>query len=172
MNSSTEAILSSDASEFQQNLELLRQISFFSGLSMEPLKVLAYLATRERLKSGEILFKAGEQESQAVYVLSGRLDAASAEGVARAAYHPGDFLGLLALVGRSPILYTVTAAEETLFLAITRERFYKTLEQFPEIAGKTLTAVSDAVHAWDRKALDRASEHDGGARAIAGVSLL
>ena len=40
-------------SEFQDNLNLLRQTYFFSGLPLETLKVFAYLCTRQKFDPGE-----------------------------------------------------------------------------------------------------------------------
>ena len=38
----------SPSSEYQENLDILRQTYFFSGLPLESLKVFAYLCTREK----------------------------------------------------------------------------------------------------------------------------
>jgi hypothetical protein len=41
--------------EYQENLDILRQTYFFSGLPLESLKIFAYLCTREKFKEGEVL---------------------------------------------------------------------------------------------------------------------
>ncbi|WP_167512348.1 cyclic nucleotide-binding domain-containing protein [Oceanidesulfovibrio marinus] len=168
MNSSTETESNKQTSEFQKNLDILRQVTFFSGLDLEPLKVFAYLATRERLKPGESLFKQGEQEGQFVYVISGRLAAFHDDGGALVEFGPDNYFGFMALIGKSPHLFTVTAEEESIFLTISRERFFKTLEQFPGIGTRFLVAVSEAVGNWERKALEKGA---AGEQHV-GVSLL
>ena len=45
------------SSEFQENLEILRQTYFFSGLPLETLKIFAYLCTREKFRQGEHIFR-------------------------------------------------------------------------------------------------------------------
>ena len=45
--------------EFQDNLNLLRQTYFFSGLPLETLKVFAYLCDREKFRSGRTSVSAG-----------------------------------------------------------------------------------------------------------------
>ena len=59
------------SSEFQENLELLRQIYFFSGLPLETLKVFAYLCTREKFKPDEYIFNQDEDDGQAFYIIKG-----------------------------------------------------------------------------------------------------
>jgi len=57
--------------EFQENLNILRQISIFSPLPLDSLKVFAYLCNRERFKKGDFLFKQDEDDGQAFYIISG-----------------------------------------------------------------------------------------------------
>ncbi|MBT8407150.1 MAG: cyclic nucleotide-binding domain-containing protein [Deltaproteobacteria bacterium] len=61
----------SDTSEFQENLEILRQMDFFSALSLQALKVFAYLFTREMFKPGDYLFRQDDNDGTAFYILSG-----------------------------------------------------------------------------------------------------
>lgn len=167
MNSSTEAESSKQTSEFQKNLEILRQITYFSGLDLEPLKVIAYLASRERLKDGEVLYRQGEQEGQFVFVISGKLIAYREHGTTLAEFGPESYFGFLGLMGKSPHLFSVEAKGESVFLTITRERFFKTLEQFPGIGTRLLVAVSEAVNGWERTALEKETDEPH-----VGVSLL
>ena len=73
MDSSTEKNSAGGTCEFQQNLEILRQIEFFAGLPMETLKVFAYLCTRESFSAEEYLYTKDDDDGQAFYILSGRL---------------------------------------------------------------------------------------------------
>jgi hypothetical protein len=57
--------------EFHENLNLLRQTYFFSGMPLESLKVFAYLCTRERFKEGEYVFRQNEDDAQAFYLIEG-----------------------------------------------------------------------------------------------------
>ena len=60
------------SSEFQENLELLRQIYFFSGLPLETLKVFAYLCSREKFKQDEYIFSQDEDDGRAFYIINGQ----------------------------------------------------------------------------------------------------
>ena len=63
---------SAPASEFQENLEILRQTYFFSGLPLETLKIFAYLCTREKFRPGEHIFRQNEDDGQAFYIIDGQ----------------------------------------------------------------------------------------------------
>jgi len=56
MSSLDESSLSPSC-EYQENLGILRQTYFFSGLPLESLKIFAYLCTREKFREGEFLFR-------------------------------------------------------------------------------------------------------------------
>ena len=71
MSSLDESSLS-PSSEYQENLDILRQTYFFSGLPLESLKVFAYLCTRERFKTGETLFLQGEEDADAFCLIAGK----------------------------------------------------------------------------------------------------
>ncbi len=58
--------------EFQENLEILRQTYFFSGLPIETLKIFAYLCTREKNRQGDHIFRQDEDDGQAFYIIDGR----------------------------------------------------------------------------------------------------
>ena len=74
MSSFTEEDQRPKSSEFQENLEILRQMDFFSALSLESLKVLAYLCTRERFKAGDFLFRQDDNDGNAFYIMSGKAE--------------------------------------------------------------------------------------------------
>jgi CRP-like cAMP-binding protein len=71
MNSS-EKNRTGPSSELEENLEILRQTYFFSGLPLETLKVFAYLCTRVKFKAGEYIFHQHEDDGRAFYIISGK----------------------------------------------------------------------------------------------------
>ena len=62
------------SSELQENINLLRQIDFFSSLQLEALKVIAYLCDRESFEPGDELISQDEDGGRAFYILSGQRD--------------------------------------------------------------------------------------------------
>ena len=156
MNSSMEKRQQPESSEFQQNLELLRQMDFFSGLPLEALKVFAYLFTREKFKPGDNLFEQDDNDGKAFYIVSG-----SAEIVRKdergetilGKFVQGEFFGGLALLGDMRRLFSVRAQTELICLVITCEKFTKAIEQFPELMPRVLQATVARIRFWEERLL-------------------
>lgn len=174
MNSSGNAE-SERGSEYEENLELLRQIDFFSGFPLESLKVFAYLGARQRFRAGEILFEQGEEDATAFSVISGRLRLERESGgvvwtIRR--FEAGAFIGGLSLLGPCRRLYTLRAEETTVCLALEREKFTRTLEQFPAQMPRLFQTVVNAIVGWEENFLEEMSEDCGRCIPRLGVSLL
>ena len=162
-------------SEFQNNLDQYRQTWLFSGLPMEPLKLLAYLSTRETLKPGEALFHRGELPTALAVVLEGSLHAhavaevpASGARTPEVVLGPGDCVGGLALLGKEAHNYTVVAAEPLAYLTLTRDKLQRAMQQYPEIGLKLCEALATRISQWDRGAQEALARQE----ARLGVSLL
>jgi len=161
--------------EFQDNLNLLRQTYFFSGLPLETLKVFAYLCTRESFDPGEQLFRQGEEDGQAFYFIAGRAELKREDnGNARSirSYGTGDFVGGLTLLGEMRRLYSMTATDPCTCLVLDREKFSKALEQFPEIMPRIFKAVASSIDNWEDRFLTDAAIQCGGCLDKLGVSLI
>jgi CRP/FNR family transcriptional regulator, cyclic AMP receptor protein len=172
MNSSTEA--KQPVSEYQANLEILVQLPLFAGLPLEPLKVLAYLCRRETYKPGEIIFHEHEVDPCAYYFLEGKA-ALITESNGEAEYTEfgeRDFIGAMSLFCDLKRLFTLKAQTKVVCLALSREKFQKVVERFPEISGRMVQAIFTGVHAWEERLL---REHAAGCdhcRKWIGVSLV
>ncbi len=161
-------------SEYKENLELLMEIPFFAGLQLEALKLIAYLATRETYEAGEYLFHQEEPDDNAFYILEGTasLLVDSAPGEIVTTFAGGDFIGGLALVGDMKRLFSLRVEERVVTMRITREKFQKTVEQFPAITNKILESIVDMVYRWEFRFLREHAEHCPDCRKGIGVSLL
>ena len=147
---------SAPSSEFQENLEILRQIYFFSGLPLETLKIFAYLCTRERYKQGEYIFRQDEDDGQAFYIIEGKARLERSDNEAAAAVRdcePGEFLGGLTLLGETGRLFSLQSIADTTCLVLNREKFSKTMEQFPELVLKVCKAVALSIDNWEKRFL-------------------
>ena len=153
---------STPSSEFQENLEILRQIHFFSGLPLETLKVFAYLCTRDKFKQDEYIFSQDEDDGQALYIINGqarleRRDNGKTTGVRE--YTTGEFIGGLTLLGETRRLFSLKSVTETTCLLLSREKFSKTIEQFPKLLAKMCNAVAKSIDIWEERfLLDRADQ--------------
>ena len=175
MSSSTEKEQVPRVSEFQANLEILRQLQFFSGLSLEALKLVAYLCARQDFRPGDLLFRQDEHDGTAFYILSGQAGITRDNergGAVLRTYDKGEFLGGLALVCDMRRLFTLRALTEMTCVTLTRDRFTKVLEQFPEVTGKVLQTIAEAIVVWEQRFLTGGRELSEVCGRMAGMSLL
>jgi CRP-like cAMP-binding protein len=174
MNSS-EKNNDSPSCEFQDNLNLLRQTYFFSGLPLETLKVFAYLCIRETFKPGEYLFRQGEEDGQAFFFIAGKAKLErEVNGSTRTirTYAGGDFVGGLALLSDLRRLFSLVAEDESVCLVLSREKFSKALEQFPEIMPRIFKAVAGSIDNWEERFLADVADQCGNCLKKLGVSLI
>jgi len=140
--------------EMQQNLELLKNVHLFASFPGKAMKLLAFLAARVHLASGDVLFEQGDDRGEGYLIVTGQLHLkrlSSDKEIVVQRYAPGDFLGFCTLLGAMPALFTLQAATETTILTINRKQFSKILEQFPETAKLSLKALLNELHQWERK---------------------
>lgn len=175
MSSSTEKEQVPRVSEFQANLEILRQLQFFSGLSLEALKLVAYLCARQHFRPGDLLFRQDEHDGTAFYIVSGQAGITRDNergGAVLRTYDKGEFLGGLALVCDMRRLFTLRALTEMTCVTLTRDRFTKVLEQFPEVTAKVLQTIAEAIVVWEQRLFTGGRELGEVCGRMAGMSLL
>ena len=163
------------SSEFQDNLEILRQTYFFSGLPLETLKIFAYLCTREKFKQGEYIFRQNEDDGQAFYIVTGqaRLERdENGEATKIRDCGTGEFLGGLTLLGETGRLFSLKTVSDTTCLVLTREKFAKTMEQFPALMVKICKAVTQSIDNWEKRFLADQEDQCGECMGRLGVTLI
>ncbi len=163
------------SSELEENLEILRQTYFFSGLPLETLKIFAYLCTREKFKKEEYIFKQHEDDGRAFYLISGnasleRSDNSNARQVRDC--KAGEFIGSLTLLGEVRRLFSLKATEDTICLVLEREKFGKALQQFPDIMPRIFKAVAKNINTWEERFLSGRGDMCGECLENLGVSLI
>jgi CRP/FNR family transcriptional regulator, cyclic AMP receptor protein len=160
-------------SEYRANLEVLLQMPLFSGLPLEALKVLAYLCKRENYKPGEAIFHQYEVDTNAYFILQGtaRLILENGGEILLTEYREGDFLGSQSLFHDTKRLFTLRASTELTCLVLSREKFKKTLEQFPEIAGKMFEAIVVGIHQWESRFVNKHARECSHCQRSLGVTL-
>lgn len=175
MNSSTADNKPDAGCEFQENLEILRQIDFFAGLPIETLKVFAYLCARETYSAGDYLFTQSDDDGQAFYLITGRATLTHAADNVETEilnFASGEFLGSLTLLGSMPRLFSLKAVEPVECLVLTREKFAKAIEQFPELMPRLLKSVVLAIRNWEKRSLRAMTARGGALQGMGGISAL
>jgi CRP-like cAMP-binding protein len=175
MNSYSEKSDVGMSSEFKENLEILRESYFFSGLPLEALKLFAYLCNREIFKQGDALFSQDDDDGQAFFILTGKVQLLhrdeTGEHVIRD-YEQGTFLGGLALLGNMRRLFSMKALTDVTCLIMKRDKFTKAIGQFPDLMPKIFKAVVESVRVWEERFLVERSEACEACRHKIGVSLV
>ena len=175
MNSSMERGQPPESSEFQENLEFLRQMDFFSAMSLEALKVFAYLFTREKFKPGDQLVEQDDSDGKAFYIISGTAEVVREDERGQAIlgkFVQGEFFGGLALLGDMRRLFSVRAQADMMCLVMTREKFTKAMEQFPELMPRVLQATVKGIRLWEKRLLLEPGGLCNQCRKKVGVSLI
>lgn len=173
--SSSERNEANPSSELEENLEILRQTYFFSGLPLETLKVFAYLCNREKFKKDEYIFRQDEDDGRAFYIISGKaaLEREDSESVKEIRdCSAGEFIGGLTLLAEVRRLFSLRATEETTCLVLEREKFTKALGQFPDIMPRIFKAVAKSIDSWEERFLADRADMCGECMTNLGVSLI
>lgn len=163
------------SSEFEENLSILREIKFFSELPLETLKVLAYLCTRENYKTGDYLFLQNDDDGQAFYIISGMARLLREDGgqsIVIREFTENSFLGGLSLLGNAQRLFSLQARTDMACLILTRQKFAKTMEQFPDIVPRVLQALVNSISSWEKIFLAEIDGDCDNCRQKIGVSLI
>ena len=163
------------SSEFQENLEILRQTYFFSGLPLETLKIFAYLCTREKFRDNEYIFRQDEDDGQAFYIIDGKAVLERRNNGETADVRDceaGDFLGGLTLLGETGRLFSLKSVTDTTCLVLSREKFSKTMEQFPGLMTKICKAVAQHIDTWEKRFLTEQGDQCGECMRRLGVTLI
>ena len=115
----------------------LRQVPLFSQLPATALESLADSIGRRQLDSGEILFHQGEPGLECFVILEGQLEVITfvhGDELRLDVYRPGQIIGEMALLDRSPRSATVRALEAADLVVLGEEAFKTLLSSNPELA--------------------------------------
>ena len=163
------------SSEFQENLEILRQTYFFSSLPLETLKIFAYLCTREKFRQGEHIFRQDEDDGQAFYIIEGQARLERTDNGTTTEIRDlktGEFLGGLTLLGETRRLFSLKSVTDTTCLVLNRNKFLKTMEQFPNLLVKICNALAQSINTWEDRFLADREDQCGECMSRLGVTLI
>lgn len=172
MNSSTEQ--KQAPSEYQSNLEILMQIPLFTGLPIETLKLLAYLCKRESFRPGEIIFQQHELDENAYFIIEGRAKLIRENGGEEeiSEFQESAFIGGLSMFYGMKRLFTLKAETHVTCLMLSREKFQKTLEQFPDITPKLFEGLVKTIYEWEIRIVGEHNADCAKCRSSIGVTLV
>ena len=123
-------------------IELLRRVPLFSRCSKRELAEVARFADEIDLPEGHELTREGERGREFFVLLEGTAEVRR-RGRKVNTLGPGDFLGEIALIARTPRTATVKATSPIQALVLTDRELRTLLEHSPEIRMKLLEALAE-----------------------------
>lgn len=161
-----------ETSEYQEHLEIMREIPYFSGLDLEAQKLIAYLCVREKFAEGDEVFASGDLDQSAYFIMSGSMEAYLENTTKIQTFKDGDFVGALSLIGDSKRLFTLKATSDCICIRLTSEKFKKAQEQYPEISNKFLKATVGMISNWEERFIANYNTECSGCSVGIGLTLI
>lgn len=127
-------------------VNMLKRVPLFSGVSPAKLKLLAFTSERVAFKAGDALFLQGETGDAAYVILSGRADILvnSPNGEIKIAeVEQNAIVGEIAILCDVARTATVKALTQVEALRINKENFLKLLMDFPEMTIEMVRVLAD-----------------------------
>jgi CRP-like cAMP-binding protein len=87
-------------------------------------------------------------------------------------YNSAEFIGGLSLLGETKRLFSLKAVSDTTCLVLNREKFSKTIEQFPHLLVKICNAVAKSIDLWEERFLSDRADQCGECLSQLGVTLI
>lgn len=144
---------------FNDNICILRSIPHFSRMSLEALKVMAFLAKRVNYRGGEELFTQGDVGRFACHILEGRAELVR-NGRVLDEFGPGVFVGGLHILSATTLLFSLRAANDLTALVFERELIKPRLDRDCESARIYMEGVVKAVVQWEERLLKKLQGRD------------
>jgi CRP-like cAMP-binding protein len=123
-------------------IDLIKRVPLFSSASKSELAEIASIADEIDLPAGKVLIKEGDSGREFIVLIEGTADVERG-GEKVATIGPGDFVGEIALIAKTPRNATITTTSPVRALVITDRAFRRLLEHSPEIAVVILTALAE-----------------------------
>jgi len=176
MNSFMNKSDSEEKSEFVSNLNIFRQIDFFSGVSIEVIKLFALLCLRQTYKVGDFIFHQDDDDGCSYYILSGKAKLVFTKEEKKyfiREYEAESFFGVLSLMTPMVKQFSLIATQDATCMVMTRKAFSKVVDQFPDIPLKITRSIGERVLQAERKCiLEFESKERDDLKNLLGISLI
>ena len=145
----------------QEEVELLRNIPLFRKIEPSKLKLLAFTSERLTFQDGHRLFAQGDAGDAAYIIIDGSAEVKiNTDGgeITVASLGKGDVVGEIAILCDVPRTASVDASTKVVTLKITKELFFKLINEFPQISieiMRELAARLERTNTQLREALSR-----------------
>lgn len=176
MNSFTNNNNSETPSEFVEDLNVFRQIEFFSGFPIDVLKLFAFLCKRQTYKMGDLIFQQNNDDTCSYYILKGKTKLVfkneHKEFFIRE-YGAENYFGVLSLMTPMVKQFSLIAIEDTTCLVMNRESFSKVVDQFPDIPVTIVKSIGERILLAEKKCINKFENNEKDElKQLLGISLI
>ena len=127
-------------------VEMLKRVPLFSRCSNKELGEIAQITDEIDLPEGRVLTKEGASGREFFVLIEGNADVRRKRRKV-GTLGPGDFLGEIALVTKTPRTATVKTTSPVRALVVSEQNFRRLLQQTPQVQIKVLEALAERVAA-------------------------
>ena len=143
----------------EAEVETLRAVPIFRGLDPRRLKLIAFTSQRLSFRSGDVMFRQGDDSDCAYVVLVGAADVvidtpAGPLVVSRIGSH--SIVGEMGVITGAPRSATVVAQTEATVLRLPKDHFLSLLEEFPQLSLAVMRDLAHRLEATNRLLAARA----------------
>lgn len=127
-----------------QEVDILRRIPLFANIEPSKLKLMAFTSERLTFAGGERLFNEGEEGDAAYIIIDGTADVVVGDDIPLTVAQVGrnDIVGEIAILCDVPRTATIVATSELVTLRITKELFFRMVQDFPEIGIEVMRVLA------------------------------
>ncbi len=137
MNSPRETNQSGSTSHVDDALTILRRLPVFKNISLEMVKLYAYLSHREEYGKGDIILRQGNPCDGVRLIVQGEVSITHTTHnrtilLQKLSPDSLNYFGELALISEFDWFFSAYAHSDAVILSISRESFGKVIERYPE----------------------------------------
>jgi len=121
----------------ESEVDALKKVPLFANIETSKLKLMAFASERLTFRPGQVLVKQGDQGDAAYIILEGEAEVVLSQDdgteVVVATLKKNSVLGEIAILCDVPRTATVRAKDKTETLKITKDLFFRLVQDFPQI---------------------------------------
>lgn len=137
-----------------EEVDVLRNIPLFARIEPSKLKLLAFTSERIAYASGDVVVQQGDQGDAAYIILEGAAEVLidTPQGpLAVAKVGRNDIVGEMAILMDVPRTATIRATEPLVTLRISKELFFRLVNEFPQMAVEIMRELAGRLEKTTRQ---------------------
>ncbi|MBW1750855.1 MAG: cyclic nucleotide-binding domain-containing protein [Deltaproteobacteria bacterium] len=146
MNSPRESKPTKPSNHLDDALTILRRLPVFKKISLEMIKLYAYLSRKEQYKKGDVILRQGTPSDRLLLIVQGDVSITRTVGdreilLQKLSADSLNYFGELALITEFDWFFSAYAWNDVSILSISRESFGKVIERYPETFIDTVAEI-------------------------------